>query len=129
MDVVRKPKILLVDDDVALRSLLAEEFLDRDYAVTEAEDGKAAIDQILLSPFDLILTDVKMPRLGGLELLAQVRRCFPQIPVILMTAFEGAIPLNQKDRKEAFACIFKPIVLEELHGLVVKALTQKEVKS
>lgn len=121
-----KPKILLVDDDREMRTFLSEEFSDRNYTVTEAVDSKDAIEKMFLSEFDLILTDIKMPRLGGLELLAHTRRCFPQIPVILMTAFGGEILIKIANREGAYACILKPIVLKELHDIVMKALDEKE---
>lgn len=88
-----KSRILLVDDDAQALESTRKILELSDYEVTTASDGQAALDQVRGSPekpravFDLILTDVRMPRLGGLEFLRALSLCGDGTPVILMTAF------------------------------------------
>ena len=83
-------RILLVDDDVQARESM-ERILDLSgYLVVSASDGQAALDRLRQSgeqPFDLVLTDVRMPRLGGMEFLRAVKMLGEEVPVVLMTAF------------------------------------------
>ena len=80
------PTILVVHDDSTLRCLLALTLEDAGYAVAEAGDGIMALEQIARQPPDLILTDVRMPHLDGIELATVLVPHTPPIPIILMSA-------------------------------------------
>lgn len=77
--------ILLVDDDLDLRLVLKEQLVTAGHVVTEAENGKIALAILKGRSFDLVITDIDMPEKNGLQLLAEVRRFYPQLPVIVMT--------------------------------------------
>src|SRR5215468_4959160 len=79
--------ILIVEDEMVLRQSLSELLVEEGYEVLEAENGKAAYDVLLQRPVDLVLTDVRMPEMDGLTLLAHVQKVAPQTPVIVITAF------------------------------------------
>lgn len=78
--------ILLVDDDAALRNLLTRVLQEAGYHVIAAEDGRAALRQVLAARVDLVVTDVYMPRADGVELVMNLREKAPHIPVIAMSA-------------------------------------------
>jgi sigma-B regulation protein RsbU (phosphoserine phosphatase) len=80
--------LLIVDDDEANRDMLSQRLERKGFAVTVAEDGSRAIELVRTRPFDLVLLDVVMPRLSGLEVLRELRREFPatELPVIMATA-------------------------------------------
>ena len=80
-------KILIVDDEYEMRIALETTLKRENYQLVCAEDGKQALDQFEDHVFDLILTDVRMPKLSGLELLRAVKERSPKIPVVMMTAY------------------------------------------
>jgi CheY-like chemotaxis protein len=109
------PTILVVDDDAALRCLLAITLEDAGYRVEEARDGIQALEQIGRAPPDLILTDVRMPRLDGMGLARLLVPHTPPIPLILMSAD----PLSP-DCSLPF--IRKPFEIEALLTLMARTL-------
>ena len=86
----RAGRILLVDDDDALRDALADLLESRGYDVVAVDDGKRGLEQCQRESFDLVVTDFRMPGLGGMELLKELRESNPKMPVIMMTAFSTA---------------------------------------
>jgi len=77
--------ILVVDDDPAIREVLAEGLSECGYRCETAEDGRAALDRLRRAPCDLLISDIDMPRLDGVGLLREVRALAPDIDVILLT--------------------------------------------
>ena len=88
-------KILIVDDESEMRVALETTLKREDYQLVCAEDGKQALDQFEDQAFDLVLTDVRMPRLSGLELLRAVKERSPKTPVVMMTAY-GTIDMRSR---------------------------------
>jgi len=80
---VNKKSILIVDDDIAHRTMLRI-LLDWEYQIHEADSGTAAIDKIEDHPVDLIIMDVRMPGISGLEALESIKTLNPKIPVVMM---------------------------------------------
>jgi DNA-binding NtrC family response regulator len=100
-------KILIVDDESEMRVALETTLKREDYQLVCAEDGKQALDQFESHDFDLILTDVRMPKLSGLELLRAVKERSPKTPVVIMTAY-GTIDNAVEAMKEgAFDYLIK----------------------
>ncbi|HEX4406243.1 MAG TPA: response regulator, partial [Polyangia bacterium] len=79
--------ILLVDDEPDLRVSLGQVLRDEGHAVDMASDGEAAIARLSARSFDLVVSDVRLPKVDGLTLLRRVRREFPSTEVLLMTAY------------------------------------------
>lgn len=115
---MRPARILVVDDDENLRWVLKTQLEDMGYTASTAEDGSHALLEIEKEPPALVLTDLKMPGLSGMELLAKIRSEYPDMPVILMTAFGTIQSAVQAMRAGAYDYLTKPIDYEEL-GLVV----------
>jgi two-component system response regulator AtoC len=115
----RKRHILVVDDEQNIRKILKAAFERAGYRVTVAEDGASALKSVQNDPtVDVVLTDVLMPGITGVELLAQIRECREDLPVLIMTAY-GTIP-QAVEAIRAGACdyITKPFDLDNLKRIV-----------
>ncbi len=111
-------RILVVDDDENLRWVLETQLQDMGYAVSTAADGQAALAAIGQESPALVLTDLKMPGMSGLELLDKIHADYPEMPVVIVTAFGTIQSAVQAMRAGAYDYLTKPIDYEEL-GLVV----------
>ena len=81
--------LLVVDDDRAHRTMLRTLLSGWGYDITEADDGSTAIEQVRQQPFDLILMDIRMIKVSGIEALDKIKALNPAIPVIIMTAYSS----------------------------------------
>lgn len=117
-----QPLILIVDDDSPHRSMLRTVLRGWGYAVEEAEDGAAAVEQVKARAFDAVLTDVRMARLDGIAALREIREWNPSIPVLIMTAWSSV--QNAVDALRLGACDYltKPLELDELKLALERAL-------
>jgi CheY-like chemotaxis protein len=114
------PTILVVDDDPGVRHALVEALLDAGYAVEQASDGLMALRQIARQVPDLILSDVRMPRLDGIGLATTLAPHAPAIPIILMSA--NPLPYGC-----AHSFIRKPFSVETLLTLMARTLPPSSV--
>lgn len=114
-------KILIVDDEMLMRSFLQETFKRKNYEIYTAENGGVAFDLLSKEDFDLVITDIKMPIKGGMEILEYAKERNPACQVIMMTAhgtIENAIEAMQKG---AFNYLIKPFSFETIEMLVEQA--------
>jgi two-component system response regulator AtoC len=117
-----KPRILVVDDELNIRRILQMAFDKVGYQTLVAEDAREAIKLLESEKFDLVITDVTMPGMNGYDLQKQIQQVFPDLPVIIMTAF-GTIPQAVAAiRNGAFEYITKPFDLDQLKRIVSAAL-------
>lgn len=116
--------ILLVDDDPGFRTALTKTLTKHGYAVTTAADAVGAVEEMKdwKQQFDLVITDVSMPMISGLSLLSALKTTFPDLKVIVITAFGDQITQNNALRDGAFAFINKPFDSKEFLGVVERAL-------
>jgi excisionase family DNA binding protein len=84
-----RPRILVVDDEANIRDLLAKTLALAEYDVDLAPDGRAALDRLRLFPYDLLITDLRMPGVDGLTVIKEARRLKADIPVIIITGFSS----------------------------------------
>ncbi len=115
-------KILVVDDELSLRQMLTIFLRKEDHDVTTANNGLQALELLQSAPFDLVLTDVRMPRMGGLDLLDVIRERDIPVQVIVMTAYSTTETALDAMRKGAYDYVVKPMKLDELRILVEKCL-------
>lgn len=115
-------RILLADDDDALRRVLEFKLSKRGYAVTAVADGVAALAELHDGAFDLLLADIRMPRLSGIELLAALQGKSPQLRVILMTAHATVPQAVEAVKLGAFDYLTKPFDDDQLFLTIAKAL-------
>ena len=122
-----KPKILVVDDEPSARSGLSRLLEQEGYQVETAADGLLALDAIAEAPPALIITDLKMPNLDGLGLIAKVREQYPGIPAVVATAFGEVASAVAAMRAGAADYLTKPIDFDALLLLVERTLERSEL--
>lgn len=118
--------ILLVDDEVKLLDVLSGVLEGLGYRPLTASSGAAALERLEQDPVDLVLTDLRMPGMSGQELLAEIHRRHPSMPVVIMTAYSTVRDAVQAIKDGAFDYIDKPIEQEELATTLANALRLHE---
>src|SRR5262249_610174 len=122
-------RVLIVDDEANARTALAELLRDEGYAVETAADGFKALPKLDGFAPDVVLTDLKMPGMDGLELMRKVRDRDPECIPIVMTAF-GAIDSAVKAMREGAAdYITKPVNVEELSLVLKREIERKRLRA
>jgi DNA-binding NtrC family response regulator len=128
---MKKNRILVVDDDHAMRLALSESLESCGYDIVAAENGREALELFKKGKFDLVVTDMKMPGMTGIEVLRGVKELSPDIPVILITAY-GTVGTAVEAMKEgASEFIMKPFSLDDLEAAakhVLNAFTKKPLQ-
>jgi len=113
--------VLIVDDEEMMRNLL-EKILSREgYKIKTAEDGLTALEMQREEPSDIIITDMKMPRMNGFELLKEIKKDFPKTGTIIMTAFGDTYTVKDALLLGADEYITKPFKSYELSMIVERA--------
>jgi two-component system response regulator HydG len=118
-------KVLVVDDQKNMRATTAIVLRQAGYAVEEAEDGAAAVQRIQGETFDVVLTDLRMPSVDGMEVLRAAQRIAPETQVIVMTAYGTIESAVDAIRQGAYDFLAKPFKDELLH--VSKALEKRRL--
>ncbi|MBI4576650.1 MAG: response regulator [Planctomycetes bacterium] len=116
-----RPRVLVVDDEAGVRTLVAG-ILEDLYDVTSEADPTRALERVLAGEADLVVTDVRMPGMDGIELLRRVRAGAPGIPVIIMTGYQTQENIIGSFREGARTFIRKPFEAEDLVKAVRTAL-------
>lgn len=111
-------KLLIVDDQNGIRILLLEVFNSEGYTTYEASNGKAALDIVKNHKPDLVLLDMKIPGMDGLEILKQIRKIDTEIKVIMMTAYGELDMIKEAMELGALAHFTKPFDIDELRHAV-----------
>ncbi len=117
-----KPKILIVDDEVRMQRLFEINLSPR-YEVLTCGDGKAALEILRAQKLGLLITDLKMPGMSGVDLLQAARQKHPRLPVIIMTAYGTVESAVQAMKEGAADYILKPIKMDELELLIEKTFS------
>ena len=118
-----KAVILVVDDDTAHRTMLKAHLGGEGYEIIEADDGDVAIHLAREREIDLVLLDLKMKRVGGMEALEAIQTTKPALPVIIITAFSSVGNAVEAMKKGAFDYVTKPVDAAELALTVERALS------
>jgi two-component system, NtrC family, response regulator PilR len=119
--------ILIVDDEQSYRQLLTLVFQADGHSIRTASNGQEAIELLQEEPADVIISDVRMPDMNGIELLSSVRTSFPDAGVVLMTAFASVETARDAFKLGADDFIQKPFDVEELKLIVRKTLEKQEL--
>ncbi len=115
-------RVLVVDDDNALRMTVSSAFQERNYQVDQASDGEEAVNKVMGTKYDLVLLDVNMPRMSGLEALKQIKAYDNSIIAVILTAYSNVKDAVEAVRQGAYNYLEKPIKGEDLVALVDRAL-------
>ncbi|MGB6280153.1 MAG: sigma-54 dependent transcriptional regulator [Syntrophobacteria bacterium] len=120
--------ILVVDDDRAHRTMLRTLLGGWGYVVQEADDGARAIEQVHEKSYDLILMDVRMVEVSGLEALSEIKSYNPAIPIIIMTAYSSVETAVEALKKGAYDYLSKPLDFDELELAIGRAMDHTRLK-
>jgi two-component system NtrC family response regulator len=123
-----KKRILVVDDDESLRWVTQAQLQQSGYEVAAAADGKAALESIRQAPPELVITDLKMPGMSGLELLCKIREDHAEIIVIMVTAFGSVETAVEAMKAGAYDYITKPVNMDELRLIVNRGLEHLDLQ-
>ena len=118
---MNKASVLIVDDELKIRRILQIMLENENYKTEQAKDGVEALKKMETVDFDLIITDMKMPNMNGIELLEQIQKRDNTAPVIMMTAYGTIQTAVEAMKKGAYDYILKPFDLEEIKITVDKA--------
>jgi len=124
---MNRKRILFVDDDAEMRSMVSEFFQSEGYTVSLAENGKDALNQIANFDFDGVITDIRMKEMDGLTLLHEIRSQNPLLPVILITAFGSIETAVEAVKEGATNFVPKPFKMQTLKAIVDKGIEQKRM--
>lgn len=118
--------ILIVDDEEIIRDFLSEVL--EDYEISLASDGDEAIEQFTSKQFDLIITDLRMPRVAGEEVVKKATETYPDQKVIVMSGYSSLYTASQSVRNGACGFLSKPFSIKELLSAVETALKKSNPK-
>jgi DNA-binding NtrC family response regulator len=122
----QRPSILVVDDELLIRDLLYDFFKDQGWDISIAENGEKALEVLRAKNIDLVLSDVKMPEMDGLDLSRKLRESYPKIPVVLMTGYPSVDSVIDALRNKVVDYIVKPFNINQLYKAVESQLKKKE---
>lgn len=122
-------KLLIIDDEVGICDLLRLEFTKNGYLVDTANDGEDGIKKIELNKYDIVITDIKMPKIDGMQALSTIKNISPETEVIIMTGYATIDNAVQAMKVGAYDFVQKPFDIEEVLILVEKALEKSELKT
>lgn len=122
-------KILVVDDEQSMRDILSIMLKREGYHVATASDGEEAIRLVNREIFDLAITDVKMPRLSGLEFLRVIKEVAPQTIVLMITAFASTESAVEAMKEGAYDYLTKPFKVDEVKLIIKNALEKKRLQT
>ena len=120
--------ILVVDDDTAHRTMLRTLVGGWGYAIAEADDGEAAIRRVREQAYDLVLMDVRMLKVSGLEALAAVKAINPAIPVVIMTAFSSVETAVAALKQGAHDYLTKPLDFDKLRLTIERSMEHTRLR-
>ncbi len=127
----RKARLLLADDDRWLLESMSEWLTSEGYCVQTAGSTEQTLKVLAAESFDLLLCDVRFAEgdSDGIALLKKVRKRFPQLPVLMMTGYAGPDAARESIAAGAFELLTKPIIDDELHTAITRALQQRDIKA
>ncbi len=119
---VGRARILVVDDEESIRELLSKTLALAEYDVDLAADGRAAVDRLRIIPYDLLITDLKMPGVDGLAVIREARRLKADIPVIIITGFSTEASAIEAVNLGVSGYLTKPFRVPRVLAAAAKAL-------
>jgi excisionase family DNA binding protein len=117
-----RPRVLVVDDEAAIRDLLSKTLALAEYDVDLAQDGRHALERLRMIPYDLLITDLKMPGIDGLSVIREARRLKPDIPVIIITGFSTEASAIEAVNLGVSGYLTKPFRVPRVLAAAAKAL-------
>jgi DNA-binding NtrC family response regulator len=125
----RKHRLLIIEDNKEMSSLLKDFFEEEGFQVDSVDDGAGAFPKLTRMTFDLIITDIWMAGLSGLDILPAMKKINPRIPVIVITAFGSEEMRRRAMARGADAYLEKPLQLEKLKNLTYQMILPERMES
>ena len=122
-------RILVVDDEKVIREILAEFLTLEGYVVRSVEDGEKALTELRTRPYDLVISDLKMPQMGGIELLENISAKNLNVLTVIMTGFGTVETAIEAMKKGAYDYILKPFKVEEVIHVVQRGLYRQQLQA
>jgi len=116
-------RILVVDDEKGIRLLLSEVLADKGFQVTQASDGQECLDELAGNSFDLVITDIRMPRLDGIEVMKWMKKAGRKEKIIVITGSASDLSLSEADMPPVVTRLQKPFMLKNFLEMVVVAMS------
>ena len=117
-----RPRVLVVDDEATIRDLLSKTLALAEYDVDLAPDGRGAIDRLRMIPYDLLITDLRMPGVDGLTVIREARRLKADLPVIIITGFSNEASAIEAVNLGVSGYLTKPFRVPRVLAAAAKAL-------
>jgi excisionase family DNA binding protein len=117
-----RPRVLVVDDEATIRDLLSKTLALAEYDVDLAPDGRSALDRLRMIPYDLLITDLKMPGVDGLTVIREARRLKADLPVIIITGFSNEASAIEAVNLGVSGYLTKPFRVPRVLAAAAKAL-------
>ena len=117
-----RPRVLVVDDEATIRDLLSKTLALAEYDVDLAPDGRTALDRLRIIPYDLLITDLKMPGVDGLTVIREARRLKADLPVIIITGFSNEASAIEAVNLGVSGYLTKPFRVPRVLAAAAKAL-------
>jgi response regulator RpfG family c-di-GMP phosphodiesterase len=124
-----RPRVLIVDDEKFIRDILADFLGMEGYIVRTAEDGAAALEELNNAHYDLVISDLKMPRMGGIELLDAIGTAAPSALMVIMTGFGTVETAIDAMKRGAYDYILKPFKVEEVIRVVQRGIDKQRLSA
>lgn len=122
------PRILVADDERVIRDILSDFLSSEGYRVTAVDDGTFALEELESQPYDVVITDLMMPQMGGIELLEEIRTRNYDVITIIMTGFGTVETSIQAMKQGAYDYILKPFKVDEMLQLIQRALEKQRLE-
>ena len=119
-------KVLIVDDEIGIRILLSDYLSDKGFDVSMAKDGQESLDQLEVNIFDIVITDINMPRLDGIEMLKSMKKAGRKEKVIIMTGNPSDCRLADIETSQVITQLTKPFRVDDLLDVVIAAAANSE---
>jgi len=123
------PRILVVDDEQVIRDILCEFLALEGYEVANAGDGDKAIEELRMHPYDIVITDLKMPKVSGIELLEKITSEGIDVITVIMTGFGTVETAIEAMKKGAYDYVLKPFKVEEVVRIIRRGLERQRLKA
>ena len=120
-----QPKILIVDDEERFRTTMCKLLTVRGLEAVTAGSGPEAIEMLRTNPYDVVILDVRMPEMGGVEVLSEIKRIDPRAEIIIMTGYASVDTAKEIMKLGAYDYVLKPYAIEELMEKIEGAYDRK----
>ena len=124
-----RPRVLVVDDEKFIRDILADFLGMEGYEVRTAEDGQAALQEMSRGAYDVVISDLKMPKMGGIELLDEIAKRTPNVLTVIMTGFGTVETAIDAMKRGAYDYVLKPFKVEEVVHIIQRALEKQRLSA